>query len=219
MAELSKIFKSNDLYEAWRNDKDIPSNVLAVVLSEDGDTIDKVAFSTNDINGDFQTYEVTAEGEKKYANNENVYVNSGSNTNLQWLMKENLYEEFDYPEKEEDVFVTPFEFYLVSINYPVDIENVKLYFGDINSTPSGIQWTNIKENNTPIQYTLLDNGNYRCSVEFRDDVEYNQNFFISYTLPTSSSTQVVDDYIIAYWKSGGSLLMMNVNQEDQQEQE
>ena len=134
-------------------------------------------------------------------------------------MKANLYEEFDYPEKDGDFFVTPFEFYIASINYPVDIENVKIYFGEMNSTPSGIQWTNIQENTKQIQYTLLDNGVYRCSVEFRDDVPYNQNFFISYTLPSSSATQSVSDYIIAYWKSGGSLLMMNVNQEDQQEQE
>ena len=58
MAELSKIFKSNDLYEAWRNDKDIPSNVLAVVLSEEGNDVEKVAFGTNDITGKYETYEV-----------------------------------------------------------------------------------------------------------------------------------------------------------------
>lgn len=216
MAELSKYFHSIEEYEEWRNDKDIPSNILAVVLNSDGDGIDKVAFSTNNIDGDFQTYEVTNGEEKKYATNNNVYVNTSNDTTLQYLMKQNLYEEFDYPEKEEDMFVTPFEFYLVSINYPVDIENVKLYFGDMNSTPSGIQWTNIQENTQPIQYTLLSNGNYRCSVEFRDDVAYNQNFFISYTLPSSSSTQSVSDYIIAYWKSGGSSLMMGVNNQEQE---
>ena len=58
MAELSKIFKSNELYEAWRNEKQIPSNVLAVVLNEDGDGVDKVAFGTNDITGSYETYEV-----------------------------------------------------------------------------------------------------------------------------------------------------------------
>lgn len=57
MAELSKIFKTNDLYEAWRDNKDIPSNVLAVVLDENND-VDKVAFGTNDINGQYKTYEV-----------------------------------------------------------------------------------------------------------------------------------------------------------------
>lgn len=87
MAELSKIFKTNDLYEAWRDNKDIPSNVLAVVLNSDGDGIDKVAFSTNNIDGEFQTYEVTAEGEKKYATNNNVYVNFGADTNIQFFMK------------------------------------------------------------------------------------------------------------------------------------
>lgn len=202
MAELSKIFKSNELYKAWRNNKDIPSNVLAVVLSEEGNEVEKVAFSTNNIDGEFQTYEVTAGEEKKYANNVNVYVNAGSDTTLQYFMKQNLYAEFDYPEKEGDFFVTPFEFYLVSVNYPVDIENVKIYFGDINITPSGTQWINIKENVHPIQYTLLSNGVYKCSVEFRADVAYDQNFFISYTLPLSSSAQIVDDYIIGYWKSG-----------------
>lgn len=204
MAELSKIFKTNDLYEAWRDNKDIPSNVLAVVLNETGDAIDKVAFSTNDITGEFETYEVTAEGEKKYATNDNVYVNFGANTNIQFFMKKNLYEEFDYPQKEGDFFVSPFEFYLVSINYPVDIENVKLYFGDMNSTPTTIQWINIQENNKPIQYEQLSNGVYKCTVQFRSDMAYDQNFFISYTLPTSSSTQFVDDYIIAYWESGAS---------------
>lgn len=57
MAELSKIFKTNDLYEAWRDNKDIPSNVLAVVLDENND-VEKVAFGTNDINGQYKTYEV-----------------------------------------------------------------------------------------------------------------------------------------------------------------
>lgn len=202
MAELSKIFKTNDLYEAWRDNKDIPSNVLAVVLNEECNDVEKIAFGTNNIDGQYKTYEVTAEGEKKYATNNNVYVNFGADTNIQFFMKKNLYEEFDYPEKEGDFFVTPFEFYLVSINYPVDIENVKLYFGDMNSTPTTIQWMNIQENTQPIQYTLLDNGVYRCSVEFRNDMAYNQNFFISYTLPSSASIQFVDNYIIAYWKSG-----------------
>lgn len=58
MAELSKIFKSNDLYEAWRDNKDIPSNVLAVVLNETGEDVEKVAFGTNDITGKYETYEV-----------------------------------------------------------------------------------------------------------------------------------------------------------------
>lgn len=58
MAELSKIFKSNDLYEAWRDNKDIPSNVLAVVLDKTGETVEKVAFGTNDITGKYETYEV-----------------------------------------------------------------------------------------------------------------------------------------------------------------
>ena len=49
MAELSKYFHSIEEYEEWKNNKDIPSNVLAVVLNSDGDGIDKVAFSTNDI--------------------------------------------------------------------------------------------------------------------------------------------------------------------------
>ena len=217
MAELSKYFHSIEEYEEWKNNKDIPSYVFAIVLNADGDSVDMVAFSTNDITGEFDTYEVTKGEEKKYATNDNVYVNTANDTTLQYLMKENLYEEFDYPEKEGDIFATPFEFYLVSINYPVDIENVKIYFGDRNSTPSGIQWINIQENAFPIQYTLLDNGNYRCSVMFRDDVEYNQNFFISYTLPSSSSTQYVDDYIIGYWKSGGSSLMMNVNNEEDEQ--
>lgn len=57
MAELSKIFKSNDLYEAWRDNKDIPSNVLAVVL-DDNNEVEKVAFGTNDIKGEYETYEV-----------------------------------------------------------------------------------------------------------------------------------------------------------------
>ena len=58
MAELSKIFKTNDLYEAWRDNKDIPSNVLAVVLNETGEDIQKVALGTNNIDGQYKTYEV-----------------------------------------------------------------------------------------------------------------------------------------------------------------
>ena len=202
MAELSKIFKSNDLYEAWRDNKDIPSNVMAVVLDETGNDVEKVAFGTNNIDGQYKTYEVAKGEPKEYASNNNVYVNFGADTNIQFFMKKNLYEEFDYPEKEGDVFVTSFQFYLSSINYPVDIENVKLYFGDMNSTPTTIQWINIQENNTPIQYEQLSNGVYKCTVQFRNDMAYNQNFFISYTLPSSSSIQFVDKYIIAYWKSG-----------------
>lgn len=58
MAELSKIFKTNDLYEAWRDNKNIPSNVLAVVLDETGADVQKVAFGTNNIAGEYETYEV-----------------------------------------------------------------------------------------------------------------------------------------------------------------
>ena len=182
----------------------LPSGVLAVVLNETGDGIEQIQTSTNNIDGKYETYEVEKGEEKKYATNNNVYVNFGADTNIQFFMKKNLYEEFDYPEKEGDLFVTPFEFYLVSINYPVDIENVKLYFGDMNSTPTTIQWINIQENYKPIQYEQLSNGVYKCTVQFSNHIAYNQNFFISYTLQSSSSIQFVDDYIIAYWKSGAS---------------
>ena len=204
MAKTTKYFKNEQALATWLDGGMLPSGVLAVVLDETGDGVAQIQTSTNNIDGKYETYEVEKVEEKKYASNGNVYVNSGKDINLQWLMKENIYSEFDYPEKEGDIFVTPFEFYLVSINYPVDIENVKLYFGDINIMPSGTQWINIKENTQPIHYTLFDNGVYKCSVEFSNDVAYNQNFFRSYTLPTSSSTQIVDDYIIAYWKSGVS---------------
>lgn len=204
MAKTTKYFKNEQALTTWLDGGMLPSGVLAVVLNETGDGIEQIQTSTNNIDGKYETYEVEKGEEKKYATNNNVYINFGADTNIQFFMKKNLYEEFDYPEKEGDFFVTPFEFYLVSINYPVDIENVKLYFGDMNSTPTTIQWINIQENNKPIQYEQLSNGVYKCTVQFRNDMAYNQNFFISYTLPSSSSIQFVDKYIIAYWKSGAS---------------
>ena len=58
MAELTKIFASNSLYEAWKNNKEVPSNVIAVVLDETGEDVQKVALGTNNIDGEYKTYEV-----------------------------------------------------------------------------------------------------------------------------------------------------------------
>lgn len=204
MAKTTKYFKNEQALATWLDGGMLPSGVLAVVLDETGDGVAQIQTSTNNITCKYETYELEKGEEKKYATNNNVYVNFGADTNIQFFMKKNLYEQFDYPEKEGNLFVTPFEFYLVSINYPVDIENVKLYFGDINLTPTTIQWINIEENQKPIQYEQLSNGVYKCTVQFNANIAYNQNFFISYTLPSSSSTQFVDNYIIAYWKSDAS---------------
>ena len=58
MAELTKFFASNELFEAWKNDKEVPSNVIAVVLDKTGEDIQKVAIGTNNIDGQYKTYEV-----------------------------------------------------------------------------------------------------------------------------------------------------------------
>ena len=58
MAELTKIFASNELFEAWKDNKEVPSNVIAVVLDETGEDVEKVAFGTNNIDGEYKTYEV-----------------------------------------------------------------------------------------------------------------------------------------------------------------
>lgn len=87
MAELSKIFKSNDLYEAWRDNKDIPSNVIAVVLDKTGEDVQKVAIGTNNIDGEYKTYEV-AKGEEPTGtiniteNGENIDVKQYAKANV-----------------------------------------------------------------------------------------------------------------------------------------
>lgn len=58
MAELTKFFASNELYEAWKDNKEVPSNVIAVVLDETGEDVQKVAIGTNNIDGQYKTYEV-----------------------------------------------------------------------------------------------------------------------------------------------------------------
>lgn len=58
MAELTKFFASNSLYEAWKDNKEVPSNIIAVVLDETGEDIQKVALGTNNITDKYRTYEV-----------------------------------------------------------------------------------------------------------------------------------------------------------------
>ena len=53
MAELTKFFASNSLYEAWKDNKEVPSNVIAVVLDETGEEIQKVALG-NGLRGGFE---------------------------------------------------------------------------------------------------------------------------------------------------------------------
>lgn len=47
--KLTKYFKSPQQLADYLNGKTLPSNVLAVVLSEDGQDIDEIQFSTNDV--------------------------------------------------------------------------------------------------------------------------------------------------------------------------
>lgn len=64
MAELSKYFPSVQEYETYVNGGDLPSNVLAVVLTEDGDDVAQISFATNDITGAFETF--TCVGDQAY---------------------------------------------------------------------------------------------------------------------------------------------------------
>lgn len=138
MAELSKIFKTNDLYEAWRNNKDIPSNVLAVVLNEDGNGVDKVVFGTNDISGQYKTYEVekgiaptgtiniTENGEnidvKQYAT-ANVKISTVTTTEPTLLTLKN-YDEYTLPHRSSVITLSEGDYVLDGdiITYTVDID-------------------------------------------------------------------------------------------------
>lgn len=203
MAELSKIFKSNDLYEAWRDNKDIPSNVLAVVLDETGNDVEKVAFGTNDITGEYKTYEVTKGEPKEYTSNNNVYVSNGtydfSYNSTCYLLKANIRQEFDWPQRENDIYTEPFVFTLYGINGEVDINNIRLYWGEIFGTASN--WGKIDENKRPINYVKNSDGSYTCTVWFDNIYTSNNNFFIAYRLPSSIGSETIDvtPYIIGYW--------------------
>lgn len=216
MAELSKIFKNNDLYEAWRDNKDIPSNVMAVVLNADRDAIDKVAFSTNDIDGDFRTYEIE-KTKPTYANNNNVYVCHGI-YNFQYdstcfLQKANIKNEFDWPILEEDIYTEPFEFTLYGINAEVDINNIELYWGE--SVGNVTTWRNVFANNKPINFVKNSDGSYTCTVWFNEITAIGyDNFFIAYRLPSSIGSGTIDvtPYIIGWWDSS-AVTTLNSNQE------
>lgn len=192
MAELSKIFKTNDLYEAWRNNKDIPSNVLAVVLNETGEDVEKVAFGTNDITGKYETYEVEKAEPKDYANNNNVYVCNGTYrfqyNSTCMLLKANIWKEFDWPLRENDIYTEPFEFTLYGINGEVDIEQVALFWG----LKSGETWTNFFENNKKITWSKMNDGSYKCFINFDDDRLEGENFFLAYKKDPLNN-------IIGYW--------------------
>ena len=150
MAELTKFFASNELFEAWKNDKEVPSNVIAVVLDETGEDIEKVAIGTNNIDGQYKTYEVEKGEPKEYANNDNVYVCYGTYNfkynNTCFLQKANLISEFELPPIVDDQYTSPFTFTLYGINGDVDINNVEIYWGDIFKTPA--TWQNIYANNS-----------------------------------------------------------------------
>lgn len=138
MAELSKIFKSNDLYEAWRNNKDIPSNVLAVVLNETGEDIQKVAFGTNDITGKYETYEV-AKGEEPTGtiniteNGENIDVKQYAAANVKiptitstepYMLTTQNSDEYDLPYRTRAYTLNEGDYVLDGhiITYTVDID-------------------------------------------------------------------------------------------------
>ena len=65
MAKTTKYFKNEQALATWLDGGMLPSGVLAVVLDETGDGVAQIQTSTNNIDGKYETYEVTAEGEKK----------------------------------------------------------------------------------------------------------------------------------------------------------
>ena len=57
MAKTTKFFKNAQALATWLDSEMLSSNVLAVVLDDNND-VEKVAFGTNDITGEYKTYEV-----------------------------------------------------------------------------------------------------------------------------------------------------------------
>ena len=58
MAKTTKYFRNAQQLATWLDGEMLPSGVLAVVLNETGEDVEKVAFGTNDITGKYETSEV-----------------------------------------------------------------------------------------------------------------------------------------------------------------
>lgn len=71
MAELSKIFPNVEEYETYVNGGNLPSNVLAVILTEDKTDVAQISFATNNVTGSFETF--TCVGDQAYSELQDAY--------------------------------------------------------------------------------------------------------------------------------------------------
>ena len=163
-------------------------------ITENGENIDVKQYAKANVN---------VLQPKEYANNNNVYVSYGtydfSYNSTCYLLKANIRREFDWPQRENDIYTEPFVFTLYGINGEVDINNIELYWGNIVGTAA--TWGNIFANNKPINYVKNSDGSYTCTVLFDNVKTSNDNFFIAYRLPSSIGDAIMDvtPYIIGYW--------------------
>lgn len=182
MAELSKIFKSNDLYEAWRDNKDIPSNVIAVVLDKTGEDVQKVAIGTNNIDGEYKTYEV-AKGEEPTGtiniteNGENIDVKQYAKANVKiptvtttepTMLTSKSYDEYTLPYRNRPYTLTENDYVLDGdiITYTVDIDFSHAVLANENLAII------VKQGNNILPFTAQSKGGGASTTIFTLTVSY-----------------------------------------------